>query len=187
MVKEDLVEGIVYARNTVTSTDRQSELGFRKGDQNVKLNYFMYPLYSAINFTIEQIAKQSITTNIEYLKDNSSIKKESSTETFMKEYNIEVVDIAHLRGTTISRKFVIIDEAQNLTNSSLKLIGTRMGDKTKLVILGDTRQIDHPFLSKRRNALVTLLQKAKGDCFVSGIQLRHTIRSEIASWFDIQF
>jgi len=79
---------------------------------------------------------------------------------------------------------VIIDEAQNMTNATMKLIGTRMGDETRLVVMGDPHQIDHPFLSKRRNALVTMLHKAQQSDFLAGIQLRHTIRSEIANWFD---
>ena len=184
LVKEGIVEGIVYARNTVTSSDPQAELGYRKGDQEQKLGYFMYPLYSAINFTIEHQTKHSIDAQIEYTGNISSTKRENATEQFMAKYNIEVMDIAHMRGTTISRKFVIIDEAQNMTNATLKLIGTRMGDETRLVIMGDPHQIDHPFLSKRRNALVSLLQKAKYTDFVAGMQLRHTIRSEVANWFD---
>ena len=184
LVKEGIVEGIVYARNTVTATDQQSELGFRKGDQDQKLGYFMYPLYSAVNYTIEHQTKRSIDAQVEFTGNINSMQRENATEQFMAKYNIEVIDIAHLRGTTISRKFVIIDEAQNMTNATLKLIGTRMGDETRLVIMGDTHQIDHPFLSKRRNALVSLLQKAKNTDFVAGIQLRHTIRSEVANWFD---
>ncbi|MDD2829537.1 MAG: PhoH family protein [Sulfuricurvum sp.] len=187
LVSEGIVEGIVYARNTVTSNDQQAELGFRKGDEEQKLGYFMYPLYSAINFTIEHQSKRSIDARVEYTGNTNSVKRENATETFMKKYNIEVMDIAHMRGTTISRKFVIIDEAQNMTNATLKLIGTRMGDETRLVVMGDPGQIDHPFLSKRRNALVTLLNKAQHSNFIGGIQLRHTIRSNVADWFDKNF
>lgn len=187
LVKEGIVEGIVYARNTVTSNDPQSELGFRKGDEEQKLGYFMYPLYSAINFTIEHQTKYSIDARVEFTGTTNSPKRENATELFMKKYNIEAMDIAHMRGTTISRKFVIIDEAQNMTNATLKLIGTRMGEETRLVVMGDPGQIDHPFLSKRRNALVTLLNKAQHSNFIAGIQLRHTIRSQIADWFDKNF
>ncbi len=187
LIKEGLVEGIIYARNTVTSNDTASELGFRKGDEDQKLGYFMYPLYSAINFTIEHQNKRSIESKIEYTGNTNSVKRENATETFMAKYNIEVMDIAHLRGTTISKKYVIIDEAQNMTNATMKLIGTRMGDETRLVIMGDPKQIDHPFLSKRRNALVTMLNKAHYSNFIAGIQLHHTIRSEIANWFDKHF
>ena len=187
LFNEGVVDGIVYARNTVTSTDQQAELGFRKGDEDQKLGYFMYPLYSAINFTIENQTQRSIDSQIEYTGNVNSVKRENSTELFMVNYNIEVMDIAHMRGTTISRKFVIIDEAQNMTNATLKLIGTRMGNETRLAVMGDTRQIDHPFLSKKRNALVTLLNKAQNSDFVAGIQLRLTIRSEVANWFDKNF
>jgi PhoH-like ATPase len=187
LYEEGVVDGIVYARNTVTSSDQQSELGFRKGDEEQKLGYFMYPLYAAINFTIEHQTKRSIDSRIEYTGNTNSVKRENATELFMTKHNIEVMDIAHLRGTTISRKFVIIDEAQNLTNATMKLIGTRMGDETRLVVMGDPRQIDHPFLSKRRNALVTMLNKAQNCDFIAGIQLRHTIRSEVANWFDKNF
>lgn len=184
LVREGIVEGIVYARNTVTSSDQQSELGFRKGDEDQKLGYFMYPLYSAINFTIEHQNKHSIESRVEYTGNTNSPKRENATELFMVNNNIEVMDIAHIRGTTISRKFVIIDEAQNMTAATMKLIGTRMGEETRLVIMGDPQQIDHPFLSKRRNALVSLLNKALHNDFIAGIHLRHTIRSEIANWFD---
>ncbi len=184
LFNEGIVEGIVYARNTVTSNDQQAELGFRKGDEEQKLGYFMYPLYSAINFTIENQTRRSIDSQIEYTGTTNSVKRENATELFMAKHRIEVMDIAHIRGTTISRKFVIIDEAQNMTNATMKLIGTRMGNETRLVVMGDPRQIDHPFLSKRRNALVTLLNKAQHSDFVAGIQLRHTIRSEVATWFD---
>ncbi len=184
LLSEGIVEGIVYARNTVTSADAASELGFRKGDEEQKLGYFMYPLYAAINFTIEHQNKYSIDARVEYTGNVNSTKSENATVNFMSKHNIEVMDIAHMRGTTISRKFVIIDEAQNMTNATLKLIGTRMGDETRLVVMGDTRQIDHPFLSRRRNALVTLLNKAQNSNFIAGIQLRHTIRSEVATWFD---
>ncbi len=184
LVSEGIVEGIVYARNTVTASDPQAELGFRKGDQEQKLGYFMYPLYSAINFTIEHQTQRSIESQVEYTGNINSPKRENATELFMAKHNIEVMDIAHMRGTTISRKFVIIDEAQNMTNATLKLIGTRMGEETRLVLMGDPNQIDHPFLSKRRNALVTMLNKASHSDFIAGIQLRHTIRSEVAKWFD---
>jgi len=187
LLNEGIVEGIIYARNTVTASDQQSELGFRKGDEGQKLGYFMYPLYSAINYTIEHMKKRSIDSQVEYTGNINSMKQETATESFMVNHNIEVMDIAHLRGTTISKKFVIIDEAQNMTAATLKLIGTRMGDDTRLVVMGDPNQIDHPFLSKRRNALVALLQKAKTENYIAGVQLRHTIRSEIANWFDKNF
>lgn len=184
LVKKGLFDGIVYMRNTITSNDKEAELGFRKGDEEQKLSYFMYPLYSAINFTIDKLQESSLAKRIEYSGDVNSIQKKDATEYFIKKHNIEVVDIAHARGISIGRKFVIFDEAQNASNATIKLIGTRMAQECKIVFLGDWKQIDHPYLSKFRNGAVTLLQKAQNSDFISGIQLKNTIRSDIAEWFE---
>ncbi|MGD9596305.1 MAG: PhoH family protein, partial [Wolinella sp.] len=187
LVKKGVVDGIVYLRNTVTANDKEAELGFRKGDEGQKLGYFMYPLYSAVNFTIEKMQKESLAKKIEYRGDVNSIEKQEATEYFLQKHNIEVIDIAHARGVTIARKFVIFDEAQNASNATIKLIGTRMGEESRIVFLGDWAQIDHPYLSKFRNGIVSMLQKAKQDNFIAGIQLKQTIRSEIAGWFQQNF
>jgi PhoH-like ATPase len=183
---KDPIDGIVYMRNTVTASDSQAELGFRKGDESTKLGYFAYPLFGAINFIVENSFKKN---NKEDLREKTEIKrnsttKEDHTQKFMKDYNIEVMDIAHARGVTISNKFVIFDELQNSSNETLKLIGTRIGKGSKLVLMGDFRQVDHPYLTKNRNALVTMLKVAEKDDMVAAIQLRNTIRSDIANWFQ---
>ncbi len=185
LVKKGIVDGIVYMRNTITSNDKEAELGFRKGDETQKLNYFMYPLYSAINFTIDKLQESSIAKQIEYSGDVNTIEKRDATEYFIKKHNIEIMDIAHARGISIARKFVIFDEAQNASDSTIKLIGTRIAQDCKIIFLGDWKQIDHPYLSKFRNGAVTLLQKAQTNDFISGIQLKNTIRSDIAQWFEI--
>ncbi len=183
---EDNIDGIVYLRNTVNSNDKASELGFRKGDQNQKLNYFAYPLFGNINFiTQHSFSKKKRNLKDDYQDNNkSSTSKEEHTEQFMKDYNIEVMDLAHARGVTLSNKFVIFDELQNASNSTLQLLGTRLGKNSRLVLMGDYRQVDHPYLTKQRNALVTMLQKATKSDKIAAIQLRKTIRSDIANWFQ---
>lgn len=187
MVKKGKVDGIVYTRNTVTATEKAAEMGFRKGSEEDKLNYFMYPLYNAINTTIEQMIAQGDNT---YKLDNDgddNIHLQEATLMYMKDFNIKVIDIAHMRGITIPKKFIIVDEMQNTTDNSMKLIGTRTGEGSKLAFLGDNNQIDHPFLSKKRNALVSLMKEAESDDFVCAIKLKETIRSETADWFDKHF
>ncbi len=185
--KQGIVDGIVYIRNTVTSADKEAELGFRKGDQGQKLGFFMYPLYAVINFTIEKIRKESWDNAQEYTGETNAITRQEATDKFIANHNIEMMDIAHARGTTITKKFVIFDEAQNVSNATLKLIGTRMGKDSRLVVLGDWKQIDHPYLTKERNGLITLLSKAAKSDMVAGIHLAQTIRSEVAKWFDEEF
>ncbi|PZT49170.1 phosphate starvation-inducible protein PhoH [Helicobacter valdiviensis] len=187
LLKKGAVSGIIYLRNTITANDKEAELGFRKGDENQKLNYFMYPLFSAINFMITKMQKESLAKRIEYKGDANSIESKEATEYFIQKHNIEVMDIAHARGVSISKKFVIFDEVQNAPNSIVKLIGTRMAEDSRIVFLGDCTQIDHPYLSKFRNGLATLLKKAKTDDFLAGIALKQTIRSDIAGWFEENF
>lgn len=187
LVKKGEIDGIVYTRNTVTSNDAQSEMGFRKGGEDTKLGFFMMPLYSAVNTIIEVLKddpKKSLNTHSKYSGDTDSFNKEDATEAFMKDNKIEVVDIAHLRGVTVSNKMVIIDEAQNLSSAGLKLTGTRSGENVRFLVLGDGGQIDHPFLSKNRNSLAKMLDIATRDDFVAGVQLRSTVRSDTAEWFD---
>lgn len=187
LVKKGVVDGIIYMRNTVTASDKESELGFRKGDEAQKLGYFMYPLYSAVNFTIDKLQEQSLAKRIEYRGDVNTIEKRDATEYFLQKHNIEVVDIAHARGITIGKKFVIFDEVQNASNATIKLIGTRIGEGSRILFLGDWAQIDHPYLSKFRNGAVSLLQKALKDNILCAIQLRQTIRSDIAAYFGESF
>lgn len=187
LVKKKLVDGIIYLRNTITANDKEAELGFRKGDETQKLHYFMYPLFSAINFTISVLQANSLAKRIEYRGEVSSVDKEEATEYFLQKHKIEVIDIAHARGVTLSNKFVIFDEVQNASNATLKLIGTRMGEGSRICFLGDYRQIDHPYLSKFRNGAVSLLQKALNCDELAGIQLRQVIRSDIARFFEDNF
>ncbi|WP_281651038.1 PhoH family protein [Helicobacter bilis] len=185
--KMGVVDGIVYLRNTITANDKEAELGFRKGDEDQKLHYFMYPLFSSINFIIERLKEHSLAKRIEYKGESKGFDKEHATQYFLDKHRIEVMDIAHARGITLHNKFVIFDEVQNASDATIKLIGTRMGEKSRIVFLGDYNQIDHPYLSRLRNGALSLLLKAQKDDFIFGLQLKHTIRSEIASWFDSNF
>ena len=182
--KYDPIDGIVYLRNTVTSNDKAAEMGFRKGDQDQKLGYFAYPLYGALNFIKERTISKEKTSLHEKQEEVATPNKEEYTDKMIEEYNIEVMDIAHARGITITNKFVIFDEVQNASNATVKLIGTRIGKGSKIVLMGDFKQVDHPYLSRNRNGLVYLLQRAKQKGDIAAIQLRKTIRSEIAEWFD---
>lgn len=173
------IDGIVYSRNTVTATDSQSEMGFRKGDERQKLSYFMQPLYSAINFTISKHKK-----DIMSIDGESSMNQNEETISFMEDNNIETIDIAHLRGVTIENKLIIIDECQNMDLATLKLIGTRVGKRSRILYLGDVNQVDHAYLTSNRNSLAKLLEMGTKHNQVAGIKLTKTVRSEIAEFFD---
>ena len=210
--KNSQINKIVYMRFTVNAEDKFSALGYRKGGESEKLDFFNYPLYSAINFIIEQKMKRDIgkakevkahvanQLNSNQIKGKAqhrvktsqtieqekvmSIKKNELTEEFLKEYNVEFMDIAHARGITIDNSYIIFDEVQNAPNNIVRLIGTRIGENSIGIFMGDNGQVDHPYLSQERNGLVTLLKEAKKSDFVAAIRLVKTVRSDKAKWFE---
>jgi PhoH-like ATPase len=187
LCQQDIVDGIIYLRNTIEAVSSNERLGYRPGDEERKLSYFMYPLFSAINVIIEELRKKSLKNAVEYSGDVNTMESKAATKRFIEKNNIEMVDLAHARGVTISRKFIIFDEAQNASPADVKLLGTRLGKGSRIVFLGDLEQVDNPYLTKDRNGLVTLLKKAHTHDFIAGVQLRNTIRSEISKWFGQNF
>ena len=88
--------------------------------------------------------------------------------------------LAYIRGRSLVRKYMIVDEAQNLTPHEVKTIITRAGEGTKIVFTGDIHQIDHPYLDSNSNGLSTLIDKMQGQKLYGHIDLRKGERSELA-------
>lgn len=102
-----------------------------------------------------------------------------------REETIEYKPINFVRGDTIYKSFIIVDEAQNFTRKELKLIGTRMGEGSKIVFLGDPFQIDHPYLDEKSNGLTVttdILRRKKLPHFAYTI-LQKVERSKEAGIF----
>ncbi len=102
-----------------------------------------------------------------------------------REEKLEYKPINFVRGDTIDKSFIIVDEAQNFTRKELKLIGTRMGEGSKIVFLGDPFQIDHPYLDEKSNGLTVttdILRRKKLPHFAYTI-LQKVERSKEAGIF----
>jgi PhoH-like ATPase len=90
---------------------------------------------------------------------------------FFDEGYISIEAVAHMRGRSIAGTYVIIDEAQNLTPNQVKTLISRASKDTKIVLMGDPYQIDHPYLDFRTNCLCFVSEKMKGSSLVSQITL----------------
>lgn len=167
--------GIKYCRNTITAGDPEAQLGFLKGDESAKLSVFSYPLYDSINAFLEIEQEEAI-------KEKRNIPTTNVKE-FMDEYNIQVININQMRGTNLNG-YLIFDEWQNSSASVNKLMLTRVIDGSKVVIIGDLNQIDHPHLSKYNNALAIMLKHAKYSDLVGGITMTKVVRGKIAAFAD---
>ena len=100
---------------------------------------------------------------------------------FLARGKLEFGSIAHARGRSIARRFVLIDEAQNLSPAEIKLLISRASEGTKIVLTGDHTQIDAKYLSARNNGLSAAVEAFKGDKNFAFIRLIKGERSEIAN------
>ena len=87
-----------------------------------------------------------------------------------------------IRGRSITNTYLIIDEAQNLTPKQVKGIITRVGKGTKVILLGDSQQIDHPLLDEKTNGLSYASERMKGSklCFQITMRSDECLRSVLA-------
>lgn len=94
---------------------------------------------------------------------------------------IEVEALTYIRGRSIPRSFIIVDEAQNLTSHEVKTIITRIGEGSKIILTGDILQIDNPFIDSVDNGLSCVVEKFKNHPIAAHITLHRGERSELAT------
>jgi PhoH-like ATPase len=141
------------------------DIGYLPGTKEEKLFHWMQPIYD----------------NLEFLCSSSGAE---STETFqwvMESKKIEMEAVTYIRGRTLPKMFMIIDEAQNLTPHELKTIISRAGEGTKVVLAGDPTQIDNPYLDKDSNGLTFTVGKFLNQRIYGHVFLDKTERSELAA------
>ncbi|MBU9711262.1 PhoH family protein [Evansella tamaricis] len=119
------------------------DIGFLPGEKDEKLRPWMQPIYD----------------NLEFL---FNAKKPGELEQILAGMgSIEVEALTYIRGRSIPDQFIIIDEAQNLTKHEVKTILTRVGEGSKIVLMGDPKQIDHPYLDEYTNGLTYVTERLK--------------------------
>lgn len=166
---------IKYCRNTITAGDAQSQLGFLKGDENAKLSVFGYPLEDSVKFYREQLDLKAL--------ENKGKSTVVTQEDFIKENEISIINVNQMRGSNLSG-FIILDEWQNSSAALNKLMLTRVLDGTKIVIIGDNNQIDHPHLNKYNNALSIMLKKAESSDIIGAVRMTKVLRGVVADYAD---
>lgn len=161
--KNKEVEKIILARPAVEAGER---LGFLPGDLQEKVDPYLRPLYDALYDILG--------------RDSALRLKEKET--------IEVVPLAYMRGRTLDRSFIILDEAQNTTQEQMKMFLTRLGFGSKAVVTGDVTQIDLP-RGKKSGLLeaVSVLEGVEGIafCFLKDTDVvRHPLVRRIINAYE---
>ena len=93
---------------------------------------------------------------------------------------IQLEAMTFMRGRSIPERFIIIDEAQNMTPHEVKTVISRAGNYTKMVLTGDPYQIDNPYLDSSSNGLAYCVEKMKGQKMYGHVSLTRSERSPLA-------
>lgn len=146
-LKNKEVKRIILTRPAVEAGEN---LGFLPGDMKEKLDPYMQPLYDALN---DMIPTEKLN---QYLESRT----------------VQIAPLAFMRGRTLDNAFVILDEAQNTTESQMKMFLTRMGANAKFIVTGDPTQVDLP--SRQSSGLLQALRLLKKVEGISIIELDNT-------------
>lgn len=142
------------------------DIGFLPGDIQSKIQPYMQPLFDNLGVIRGQFSENSdMFRRLQRMVDDEKLVIEP---------------LAYIRGRSLVKKYMIVDEAQNLTPHEVKTIITRAGEGTKIVFTGDIHQIDHPYLDSNSNGLSTLIDKMQGQELYAHIDLQKGERSELA-------
>lgn len=138
------------------------ELGFLPGDKEEKLRPWMQPIFDNMELLFGTYKEGRLDDILAGLK------------------RVEVEALTYIRGRTLPNQFIIIDEAQNLTKHEVKTIVSRVGEGSKIVLVGDPEQIDHPYMDFTSNGLTYLVEKFKDQSISAHVNLEKGERSALA-------
>ncbi len=144
------------------------DIGFLPGTKEEKLYHWMQPIFD----------------NLKYLCEETTGGEDSGQETkkwVLESNKIEMEAVTYIRGRSLSKMYVIIDEAQNLTPHEIKTIISRAGQGTKIILTGDPTQIDNPYLDRDSNALTYIVNRFKNQSIYGHMFLETTERSKLAA------
>jgi PhoH-like ATPase len=148
------------------------DIGYLPGDVNEKLTPWMQPLYD--NFDL-----------IFGTQENPNSSKSSGVwrrghEELMEMGLLQIEALTYIRGRTLPKQFLIVDEAQNLTPHEVKTILTRAGENTKVILTGDPDQIDNPYVDAASNGLTYVVERFRHEPLAGHITFIKGERSELA-------
>jgi len=146
---------IILTRPAVEAGER---LGYLPGTLTEKIDPYLRPLFDALQ---EMLPAESLTK-------------------FLESGVVEVAPLAYMRGRTLNDAFIILDEAQNTTSEQMKMFLTRLGFNSKMIITGDTTQVDLPGGKSGLAAAVKILAKVD-DLHVSRLTSKDVVRHELVT------
>jgi PhoH-like ATPase len=188
LVRQKHFQKIIYIRNSIESLDKGEDVGYLPGLEE-KFKIYNHPLMDSLDYIIRseykrKRNKKNPDAQISELDDSEVTAR---IEQMISNYGIETMWVGEMRGRTLSNSFIIIDEAQNMSNKTMQMVLSRIDNSCKVVILGSNKQIDNFYVNKYTNALTTLLKSTKSEdnlVNIFAIKLQKVLRGPITEWAE---
>ena len=165
----------VYRKILITRPNAKmdADVGYLKGDERQKV----LPTLRGLLDNMENLMQQDPRD-----RKKDGINCESPADTLLANGIVDAQAMAYMRGRSICRQFMIVDEMQNSTVNQVLSIITRVGEESKIVLLGDPNQIDNPYLDRISNGLVYAAERMRGSplCWQITFNERESTRSPLA-------
>jgi PhoH-like ATPase len=150
------------------------DIGYLPGAKEEKLSHWMQPIFDNLTYLLRD------ETAPRKKKVKTKLTPRHRVEQLLADNVITLEALTYIRGRSIPKQYVIIDEAQNLTPHEVKTIVSRAGEDTKMVLTGDPYQIDNPYLDAASNGLTFAAERLKELAIHGQVLLRKSERSELA-------
>ena len=161
-VMDERVYSKVFVSRPIMPLGR--DIGYLPGTKEEKLEHWMQPIFDNLKMLTDSFYDDE--DKLQYLLDSKVLEMEAVT---------------YIRGRSLPRQFIIIDEAQNLTPHEVKTIISRAGLNTKVILTGDPYQIDNPDLDASSNGLTYVVERFKGQEIFGQVLLTRSERSPLAA------
>ncbi|MCG3662872.1 PhoH family protein [Aliarcobacter butzleri] len=188
LVRQKFFQKIIYIRNSIESLDKGEDVGYLPGLEE-KFKIYNHPLMDSLDYIIRTEHKRKRNKKapdvIFQQLDDSEVT--ARIEQMISNYGIETMWVGEMRGRTLSNSFIIIDEAQNMSNKTMQMVLSRIDSSCKVVVLGSNKQIDNFYVNKYTNALTTLLKSTKNEdnlVNIFAIKLEKVLRGPITEWAE---
>ncbi|MEC9389467.1 MAG: PhoH family protein [Myxococcota bacterium] len=146
------------------------DMGFLPGDVSEKLNPWMKPIFDNLDLLLGGQEDET----------RSRARGQPSYQALLDQGILEVEPLTYIRGRSMPRQWLVVDEAQNLTPHEVKTVLTRAGEGTKIILTGDPYQIDNPYVDSTSNGLTYVVERFKNSTAAGHVTLRKGERSQLA-------
>lgn len=155
------------------------DIGFLPGDIEQKLNPWMKPIFDNLEYLVST-RQEGGTRGGGRNGGNNGGNSEPGFQMLIDQRIIEVEPLTYIRGRSIAKQYLIVDEAQNLTPHEAKTVLTRAGEGTKVIFTGDPYQIDNPYVDTLSNGMTYVVERFKHSPIAGHVTLKKGERSELA-------